>query len=221
MKAFQSILSGLLVVIVLGGTACDRPSSSAENPSQGQTRAEEDLAEFRAWINEKTEKADGDSAQARWPELKEEFKQRTAKLDSRLDSLSAKSKEEYKELRLKYQNWETRNQLRTSMPLHPETLQRFQTDLLGSATALEAHLPAQQMRDVYTQFLQNVRARRANWTAADWDYVDEIYSRLNQKKDQVEDQIPPKDKLKIKALQAEFLTLETGKDAKELYKELK
>ncbi|WP_207435827.1 DUF6565 domain-containing protein [Sabulibacter ruber] len=210
------------LIALAGGSACDRTSpANTEVNNQPKTRAEEDLAEFRDWIEGKTSKADGDTANAKWSDIKEEFKQKTAKLDTRLDSLSAESKEEYKELRRKYETWEANNQKRTSTPLSQDTLKRFNQELLGSANALAAHLTAEQMRDVYTQFVQNVRMRRDSWTASDWDYVDEIYSQLNKKKDQVEDQIPAKDKLKIKALQAEYLALETGKDAKDLYKGVK
>ncbi|RNI31039.1 hypothetical protein [Rufibacter latericius] len=219
------LATGALLISLLVGTACERTSPSNTDPNnQPRTRAEEDLAELREWVNVKTDstgrKADT-AASRKWPQAKEEFKEKTAKLDSKLDSLSEKSKAEYKELRQKYQNWEARNQQRSQMPLKQETLARFEQELFGTPNALQVHMPAEGMREVYVQFLQNVRAKRNTWSAADWDYVDEIYSRLNQKKDQVEDQISGQDKLKIKALQAEYLTLETGKDAKDLYKEIK
>ncbi|WP_210463934.1 hypothetical protein [Rufibacter roseolus] len=218
------LAAGALTLVLLGGSACERTSPSNDNPNnQPRTRAEQDLAELRDWMKDKTDSTgrnDRDTTR-RGARIREEFREKTARLDTKLDSLSAKSKAEYKELRRKYENWEARNQQRSAMPLNQETLQRFEEELFGSANALDAQFTATQMRDVYTQFLQNVRARRATWTAADWDYVDEIYSRLNQKKDQVEDQIPGQDKLKIKALQAEYLTLETTKDAKDLAREIK
>ncbi|KAA3439183.1 hypothetical protein [Rufibacter hautae] len=218
------LAAGALTLALLGGTACERTSPSNDNPKdQPQTRAEQDLAELREWMRDKTDSTgrnDSDTTK-RGARIREEFREKTAQLDTKMDSLSAKSKAEYKELRRKYENWETRNQQRSAMPLNQQTLQRFEEELFGSANALDAQLTAAQMREVYTQFLQNVRARRTTWTAADWDYVDEIYSRLNQKKDQVEDQIPGQDKLKIKALQAEYLTLETTKDAKDLAREIK
>ncbi|WP_181305883.1 DUF6565 domain-containing protein [Rufibacter sp. XAAS-G3-1] len=211
------LATGALLLTLLGGTSCERTSSNETN-DQPRTRAEQDLAELREWMKDKTDSTK--NPDTRWPQVKEEFKEKTAQLDSRMDSLSAKSKEEYKELRREYLNWEARNQQRVEMPLSPETLQRFEEELFGSANALDATFTAPQMREAYTQFLQNVRARRTTWTAADWDYVDELYSRLNQKKNLVEDQISAKDKLRIKALQAEFLALEAQKDAKDLYREI-
>ncbi|KAA6435838.1 hypothetical protein FOE74_07860 [Rufibacter glacialis] len=213
--------TGALFLVLLGGTACERTSPSNNDPNnQPQNRAEADLAELREWVKDKTEKTDSTLLE-KGPKVREEFKQRSSQLDTRLDSLSEKSKEEYKELRRKYENWEARNQQRGEVPLHQETLRRIETELFGTPNALEVQIPADQMRDVYTQFLQNVRQRRTTWTASDWDYVDAIYRRLNEKKDLVEAQIPTNDKLKIKALQAEYLTLEAGKDAKDLYREMK
>ncbi|MFB9864137.1 hypothetical protein [Rufibacter immobilis] len=212
---------GAVVLALTGAFACERTSPSNTDPNnQPRTRAEEDLAELRAWMDEKTERLDS-TGPDRSEQVKEEFKQRTAQLDSRLDSLSAKSKEEYKELRRKYQNWEARNAQRTQLPLRPETLHRFHQTLLGSATALDSTIPAHQIAQVYSQFVQNVRLHRDSWTASDWDYVDEIYGRLNQKEDLVENQVTAKDKIKIRALQAEYLTMETSHDAKNLYKQVK
>ncbi|AKQ46131.1 hypothetical protein TH63_11600 [Rufibacter radiotolerans] len=220
LRSFKT-LGAATLFLLLGSMACERTSPTNQNPeNQPRTRAEKDLAEFREWVDEKTNKADSTTAQ-NWPEVKEEFKQRSAQLEERADSLSKESKAEYKELRRRFENWETRNQQRSQVPLHPETLARFEQELFGAANALESNWTAAQMREIYTQFVQNVRARRASWTASDWDYVDEIYRQLNLKKDQVEAQIPGKDKLKIKSLQAEYLTLETGKDAKDLLKEFK
>jgi hypothetical protein len=51
--------------------------------------------------------------------------------------------------------------------------------------------------------------------------VDHIYGRLNDRKQQVESAIPAADRLKIKTLQAEYLALEAGSDAKDLYQHVK
>ena len=213
--------TGALLLTLLVVTSCERTSpSNTDTPSQAENKAEADLAELRDWVKDKTRKTDSTLLE-KGPQVREGFKERTAKLDARLDSLSEKSKAEYQELRREYENWETRNRQRGATPLNQETMQRMETEIFGTANALSVQIPADQMREVYTQFLQNVRLRHASWTASDWDYIDNIYGRLNQKKDQVEDQITANDKIKIKALQAEYLTLETHKDAKDLLREVK
>ncbi|MBA9075734.1 MULTISPECIES: hypothetical protein [Rufibacter] len=216
---FSCLYPFLFCATLLLTAACDRPSDQTA-VTQTENKVEEELADFRNWVAAKTAKADS-TADDKWPEVKEEFKQRSARLDARLDSLSATSKEEYKELRRKFNNWEASSQQRAEMPLHGETLRRFKTELLGSPTALDSIWAPDRVHDTYATFLQNVRKNRSGWTAADWDYVDEIYQQMSHKKDAVERNISPGDKLKIKALQAEYLTLETGHDAKGLFKAVK
>jgi len=213
-QRLTALCKPLLLLLLCGTLGCKNQDSTTT------TRAEEDLAQFRAWLNNKTDGNDSTSAE-NWAEVKEGFQEKTAKLDSKLDSLSAESKAEYKELRQKYQNWEARNQQRAAVPLHSETLERFELELLGSATTLDSTWKAAGVRPMYTQFMQNVQARRASWSASDWDYATEIYEQLNRKKDPLEGSIPAEDKVKIKALQAEFLALETARDAKDLFNEVR
>ncbi|WP_192821531.1 hypothetical protein [Rufibacter sp. LB8] len=223
MQKFPLLLASLLSVGILTFTACDTTSQEAKQEvNQTENKAELELAELRDWMKDKTEKVDS-AADRKWPQIKEEFKEKSSQLDSRVDSLSVKSKEEYKELRRKFNNWEARNAQREALPLHPETMDRFKTELLGSADALNQPWAATHVRNVYTTFLQNVRARHGSWTASDWEYASALYRQLNAKKDDTEANISllTQDKLKIKALQAEFLALEKAKATKQLYKEIR
>ena len=76
-------------------------------------------------------------------------------------------------------------------------------------------------REAYLTFIGVVRARKTRWTQDDWDYVDHVYSRLNDRKRQVDSALSTSDLVKIKTLQAEYLALEAGSDAKDLYQEVK
>ncbi|MGV3539166.1 MAG: hypothetical protein ACO1OQ_05105 [Rufibacter sp.] len=219
-SVLRQLLLGLILFVLAACGRTTEEESDATALTTAENKVEQEFAQLKDWVNEKANHVDS-TAQEKWPSVKAEFKERSAKLESRLDSLSAKSKEEYKELKFKIENWDTRNELRHQVPLHAETLQRFKAELLGSANALDTIWSATAVSDIYSHFVQNVRNRRTTWTAADWDYADEIYQQMNQKKDAVEREIPAKDKLKIKALQAEYLTLETGRDAKDLFKAVK
>ncbi len=178
--------------------------------------AADELKDFKNWVNSKAGKADS-TAKENWPEVKEEFKQRSARLESRMDSLSAESKAEYAELKSKYKSWETQKQQRTSMPLDPNKLVEWEKQLIGTDKSL-ATLTAADMRETYLLFMGMVRAKKNKWTQDDWDYVDNIYGRLNERKQKVEGAMGSGDKIKVKTLQAEYLTLEASHDAKDLYK---
>lgn len=172
--------------------------------------AEEQLDEFRGWLNKQSER--GDTAIRRnWPKVKEELRQRNAQLEQNFDSLSEKSKQEYRELQSRYQRWEERQERRQQQPLEPAKLSQFKDRLLREYKDIE-NISAGNIREAYLTFMGTVRAQRRNWSQDDWDYVDNVYSQLNQRRGQIEGQISTGDNLKIRTLQAEYLTLEGAAD---------
>lgn len=178
--------------------------------------AARELDDLEAWVNKQANQTDS-SVKENWPQVKAEFKERSARLDSKMDSLSAETKAEYAALKAKYQDWEAKKEKRENRPLEPAKVQQWQKELLGDNTNLAA-LTAADMRETYLLFMGTVRAKRTRWTQEDWDYVDHIYSQLNDRKQEVESSLSTTDRIKIKSLQAEYLALEAGSDAKDLYK---
>ncbi|MFT2009460.1 hypothetical protein ACMA1I_12350 [Pontibacter sp. 13R65] len=176
--------------------------------------ADDHLADFREWINSKT--GDGDSSGTnRGGAAKEEFKKRTAQVETRLDSLSARSKAEYEQLKGKYQRWEERQERRQNTPLDAQKLSQWQDQLLREFKDLNG-ITNQNMREAYLTFMGEVRAKRQNWNQDDWDYVDHVYGLLNQRMGQIDNQIATADKVKIKTLQAEYLSLEAAADTRSM-----
>lgn len=183
------------------------------------TKVSDELNDFRSWVNAKANRTDS-AARENWPEAKEDFKQRTARIESRLDSLSAESKAEYARMKAEYQAWENKKERRESKPLDASKLRQWEQELLGPTKEL-ATLTAADMRETYLLFMGIVRAKKNNWTQDDWDYVDNVYSRLNDRKQELEGAIPTTDRIKIKTLQAEYLALEASHDAKDLYQHVR
>lgn len=177
---------------------------------QNGKTAEQRLDEFRSWLNQQTDK--GDTAIRRnWPKVKEEMRQRNAQLEQNFDSLSEKSKQEYRDLKTRYDRWEARQDRRQQQPLDPAKLDNLKNKLLREYSNLDK-VTADNIREAYLTFMGTVRAQRRNWTQDDWDYVDYVYSQLNNRRGQVEGQIRTGDNIKIRALQAEYLTLEGAAD---------
>ncbi|MFD2245497.1 hypothetical protein [Pontibacter ruber] len=181
--------------------------------------AEDRLEELRGWMNEKSGSADT-AIRRDWPEVKEKFRQRTAELDEDIDSLSAESKEEYNQLKSRYQRWEERQERRQQTPLDKAKLTQWQEQLLREYKDINKISP-QNIREAYLTFMGVVRAKRQKWTQSDWDYVDYVYGQLNQRRGEIEGQIASGDNLKIRSLQAEYLTLEGSADAGSLMRDLR
>ncbi|KAA5546452.1 hypothetical protein [Adhaeribacter rhizoryzae] len=183
------------------------------------TKASDELEEFRGWVKNKADRTDS-AARENWPEVKEDFKRRTARLDSKADSLSAEARAEYNRLKAEYQIWEEKNAQRASQPLDPNKLRQWEQELLGPTKELTT-LTAADMRETYLLFMGIVRAKKNKWTQDDWDYVDNVYARLNDRKEELEGGLSTADRLKIKSLQAEYLALEATHDAKDLYQHVR
>jgi hypothetical protein len=180
---------------------------------------DERLESMRGWMNEKVERGDT-SINREMPQIKEDFRRRTAEIEQNLDSLSADSKAEYARLKQRYERWENRQERRQGTPLDAAELQVWQQQLLREFDNIDAITP-QNIREAYLTFMGVVRAKRQNWTQNDWDYVDNVYGRLNQRRRQIEGQMANSDKLKIRALQAEYLSIEGAADAKSLLQNMR
>lgn len=177
------------------------------------------LEELRAWMNEKVER--GDTAiRNDWPQTREKLRERNTQIERGFDSLSTESKEEYKRLKSRYSRWEERQERRQQIPLDPQKVTQWKEELLREFAAPDA-ITSQNVREAYLTFMGVVRAKKQNWTDSDWDYVDHVYSQLNQRRRGLEGSISAGDKLKIKALQSEYLTLEGAADAQSLMRDMR
>ncbi|MBK0404000.1 hypothetical protein I5M27_13480 [Adhaeribacter sp. BT258] len=179
-----------------------------------KTKADDEVRDFQDWVNDKTNRADS-NAKEKWPEVKEDFKTRSAQLDAKMDSFSADTRREYEAAKARYQAWENRRDTRTSRPLDNAHLSSWRNTLLGNFGNLKT-VTATNVKEVYLTFMGAVRAKKANWTQEDWDYVDQVYGELNQRKREIDNAISTTDAVKIKTLQAEYLTLEASADAQDV-----
>lgn len=202
-------------VTVTEDSTRDRDKDTTIVARTGET-AEQKLERLRSWMNEKADRADT-SIRKEWPKTREELRRINSDLERNIDSLSAESKEEYKQLRARYQQWEERQERRQNQPLDPAKLRTWEDQLLREYKDISNIKPAN-MREAYLTFMGTVRTKHRNWTQNDWDYVDYVYSSLNDRRGQVETQLGTADKLKIRTLQAEYLALEGAADTRNMVK---
>ncbi|GHA78968.1 hypothetical protein [Pontibacter akesuensis] len=179
----------------------------------GET-AEEELEDFRTWLNKQTEKGD-DAIRKEWPSVKEELRARNAELEKDFENMSEESKKEYRALQERYSRWEERQERRQSQPLDAAKVKEWQSQLLEEHQNVGA-IEAGNLREAYLVFMGDVRAKRRSWTQDDWDYVDHVYGNLNQRRSEVEEQLSTADNLKIRALQTEYLALEGSADTQNM-----
>lgn len=189
------------------------PNDTAIVVRSGET-AEQKVERLRKWMNQKANRADT-SIRENWPETREKIRDINADIERNFDSLSTKSQEEYHQLKERYAQWEAEQEQRQQQPLQPDEIERWEDELLREYTDIETITP-QNVREAYLTFMGSVRAKQRTYTQNDWDYVDHVYSKLNQRRRQIEGQMSTADKLKIRALQAEYLALEGAADTRSM-----
>ncbi|SIT93880.1 DUF6565 domain-containing protein [Pontibacter indicus] len=192
--------------------------STLNAQAQTKTKLEQDLEDFRNWMNKRV--SQGDSiTRAEWPAVKQEFRTRTQNLDRSSSQMNEASKQEYGQLKNQYQEWEAEHEERYGQPLSRETAANWERRLAG--TNKIGQLKASQLRGTFVRFMENVRAQRTDWSLRDWDYAEHVYLQLNDRKQQVLSQMTNSDKMKVAALQVEFNTLRKSRDAKDRYNQMR
>ncbi|NDK56548.1 hypothetical protein [Pontibacter fetidus] len=193
------------------GTATDRDTTIVT--TTGET-TEEKLEELRGWMNKKANSADT-AIREDWPQTREKLRRINEDIERNFDSLSAESKEEYRQLKHRYENWESRQERRQRQPLNPTQIKTWEEQLLREYKDI-AKIEPTNIREAYLTFMSTVRIKKRNWTQNDWDYVDYVYGKLNDRLGQIEGQISTGDRLKIRTLQAEYLALEGAADTRNM-----
>ncbi|MBC5775351.1 hypothetical protein H8S95_14825 [Pontibacter sp. KCTC 32443] len=188
--------------------------------TQAQTKSqlEQDLTDLRTWMRKKSAQADS-VTRAEWPVIKQEFKALTSGLDKNSEKLSEESKEEYSQLKGKYNEWEERNEIREEVDLNGPELERWENLMTG--TNRIASIKPAALRDAYIQLTDYTRANRRRWNLRDWEYAEFVFGELNTRKAEVLDKLNNSDKIKIAALQVEFATLKKSREAQEKYNEMR
>ncbi|UYZ65073.1 DUF6565 domain-containing protein [Hymenobacter weizhouensis] len=189
-------------------------------PTPGSATAsgvERDLRIFSDWVNDKLDRAEA-SARREMPKVTAEFDRQSRRLDRAVDSLTAESKREYSTQKARYQRWATRQDSLDQAARRPETAQQAQRRLLNEDVNISRARPTE-LPDLYLRLLETMRADRKNWTQADWSAASAVLSRLNARYEQVREQLPLEERLRIRSLQGEFRTLEKARDVKDVMRE--
>ncbi|QKG52731.1 hypothetical protein [Hymenobacter sp. BRD67] len=76
-------------------------------------------------------------------------------------------------------------------------------------------VPASQLVDLYSRFMDATREQRRQWTAKDWDEASDALTRLNARYETVRLDLPLDDRLTVRSYQGEFRTLQSARRLKD------
>ncbi|WP_375434740.1 hypothetical protein [uncultured Hymenobacter sp.] len=225
MKRLAFPLSLLLATLALASTtqaqqtttqkpATQKPATQKTTTSQTAAGVERDLRVFSDWVSDKLDRAEAD-VRREMPRLTSEFERQSKRIDRSVDSLSAQGKREYGDQKKRYEDWAAKQDSLDSKARRPETAQQTQDRLLGEKVVL-SRARATELPDLYARFIGSTREQRRDWTAADWSKAAAVLANLNTRYEQVREQLPLEDRVRIRSWQGEFRTLEAARDAKEV-----
>ena len=76
-------------------------------------------------------------------------------------------------------------------------------------------LPASQLPDVYSRFIEYTRDQRRQWSPRDWDEASAALGRLNTRYEVVRKELTLEDRLAVRSYQGEFRTLQGARRVKD------
>lgn len=171
-----------------------------------EREVEDELSDFRTWVSQTTSNI-SERTEEDWKRAKADFATRTRDLDQRQENFSDELKQDYQNLKDEFNNADKQYEEN----LRKARLATWERQLLGSY-ADKSTITRENVRQVYITFLENVRSQHGTWTDEDWEMAKMVMQSLNDRKDEVDEDLPTDDEVKIKALQMEFRTLETAGD---------
>jgi hypothetical protein len=212
-----SFVAASLSVTTLDAAAQQKSTPAKQPTASTPTAIERDLDVFSDWVNDKLDRAEG-GVRRELPRIKEDFERQSKRLDKAVDSLSSQSKREYNTQKKRYQNWETKQDSVDAAVRQPETVSSAQRRLLNENVTI-SKARATELPELYLHLLESTREQRQAWVQADWSAASAVLERLNARYEQVREQLPLEERVRIRSLQAEFRTLEKARDVKDIMKE--
>ena len=76
-------------------------------------------------------------------------------------------------------------------------------------------VPASQLPDLYSRFLEATRSQRKQWSTRDWDDASATLTRLNERYEAVRLDLPLDERINVRSYQGEFRTLQGARRVKE------
>lgn len=143
-----------------------------------------------------------------------------ARETQKLDTLAERAADKLRVAGRRAARFDSVSRVRNRQPLDPATEQALSNDLLGPYANISGLTPAT-IEPAFVQFMQQVRARRKQWSQRDWDYATAVSRQLNAQFRAIRLDIKGRDELHIRALQTEFTALETSRDVKDLRQAVK
>ncbi|GGF12688.1 DUF6565 domain-containing protein [Flavobacterium limi] len=202
MKNIQ-LLSGI-VLIALGFTSCK---------DEKQEQAKKKIDSYVAYVDSVKNVAEED-LKADWKDVEAEYERRAENAQAALADLKDNTAETEKinESKIKYE--EFKNQMAAKLAPEVTPKQKLRNALFGEGKIGDdmsfAWVNAQNIHNVYQQFVHTVENNKDSYSREDWDEIKLLYEALDSRKNTVEKEgLTAEDNRKIAGLKIKFAPMYT------------
>lgn len=159
---------------------------------------------------------------ANWSALDNAYQERALKAEKNIEQLEAEdranvitSKEKYAALKASYEAKLSAKEAEAKVAAAaPDYRQVLRNRLFGEgkigADMKFGFVTANNMLDVYKNFVNTVADNKNNYTREDWDEIKVLYEALDTRKNTVEKDLPSGDNLKIAGLKVRFASIKAA-----------
>lgn len=193
----------VLMLLAVFFVACDN--------SQKELQAEVD--EFNSWMEEKQNDVEEavdqtwEETKESWEDVEQEYDETITELDARTEEMSEETREEYMEIKNEFREWQ--NEMRAEIRKQ-EGISKVEVILMveGPDDELD-QVTADNLVEKYRSFVNTVEEYKDDYTAKEWAIVESYWEMLNNRKNEVEDDITTEENAEIAQLKLEYAGIKT------------
>jgi len=201
----------VMAALALGFTACNNSEKDM---------AKQDADNLTLYVDS-VEKATPIYTTANWTEIDNGYQERALKAEARIDQLEAADKAKAEEAKAKYAALKASYEAKiraneaaaTAATATPDYRLILRNKLFGEgkigADMKFDYVTADNIHDVYKNFVNTVADNKDNFTREDWDEIKVLYEALDSRKNAVEKDLKTADNLKIAQLKIRFAAIKS------------
>ena len=196
----------MAVIALTGFTACN----------SGSETAKQDADNLITYVDS-VEMATPVYTTANWNEIEQGYQERVVKADLSMDKLEAEEKARAEETKARYEalkaSYEAKIKEAEMKAAAPDYRMILRNRLFGEgkigADMKFDFVTADNIHDVYSQFVNTVADNKDSFTREDWDEIKVLYEALDTRKNAVEKDLATNDNLKIAKLKIRFAAIKS------------
>lgn len=200
-KLWKQALGMLTVIAVI--------AFSAASCGDYGDKKDDDVESFKVFVTDLKAKSE-EEVKENWEAIEKEYKEKITVIDQKTDKLENEIKKEYEQLKKDYEELETKYSTQMKEDDVDGDLQKLYEVVLTNKGDMDlSGVTTSNIVAVYAGFVDIVDAQKDLYTREDWDEVDILWDALNERKNELEDNLSNEQRMKISEDKVKYGTFKT------------